>query len=257
MTEEELLKSATDVAKVLATEVYNDSLKPGMTQIGKALGSIIEFGRIALLPIEFVNDRVKLIRAQNYSRLQQKLETIREENIIEIHPEIAVPVLQKLEYTENKELSELFLNLLSTASNIETAHLAHPSFVNVISNLSPDEAKLLEYISNNGSLCFASIRSSNKDGSYSDYMLGTTILEFEEIIQFKQNSKIYISNLIGLGIIKEFALPNSNPQTPKLHSFLAEEMENVSKLDKVKSQFFNGGCYNLTEFGKLFMSCCS
>ena len=55
-----------------------------------------------------------------------------------------VLIAEKLAYVTNEELSALYLNLLAKASVFETARFAHPSLVNLINNLSRDEAILLQ-----------------------------------------------------------------------------------------------------------------
>ncbi len=257
MNEDQIIEIAKEVAKIIAKEGYGDALKPGMQQVGKAIETVLALGNTVLTPIAMINDKVKHIREKNLLKLDLKLKEIPQEKIITIHPEIAVPVLQRLEYTQNEDLAELFLNLLSTAANIETAHLAHPAFVNIISNLSPDEAKILNYIKIHQNLCHLNIRSDNHDGTFSSYRLGTTILEFEGIITFQENSTIYISNLIGLGLVKEYACPSGNPQVNRLKSFLEEEWGKIKKMEKVKSQHFEKGSYGLTKFGELFLACCT
>ncbi len=257
MTEEKLTKIVAEVAKLLAKDVYGDALKPGMTQIGKAIETVIGLGNTVLTPIAMVNDKVKYIREKNLAKLNAKLIQIEAEKIGDIHPEIAVPVLRKLEYTQNEELAELFLNLLTTAANIDTAHLAHPSFVNIISNISPDEAKILNHLKINGPLCYVSINSNNKDNTFSSYRIGTTILEFENIIEFKTNASIYISNLIGQGVIRDFASPANNPQIEKIQNFLASEIDEIKKMEKVLSLHLRNGSFGLTKFGELFLECCT
>ncbi|MBC7943338.1 DUF4393 domain-containing protein [Candidatus Saccharibacteria bacterium] len=73
------------------------------------------------------------------------------ENVIDPKAYIAGPVLQGLVYTHDEEsLKEMYLNLLASAMNSETANNAHPSYVEIIKQLSGDEAKLLKiYLDNN------------------------------------------------------------------------------------------------------------
>jgi len=257
MTEEQITKMAAEVAKILAKDIYGDALKPGMTQIGKAIETVLGLGNTVLTPIAMVNDKVKNIREKNLIRLESKLKEIEPAKIADIHPEIAVPVLRKLDYTENEDLANLFLNLLKTAANIDTAHLAHPAFVNLISNISPDEAKILNFMSKGECLCHINIKTNNINGSFSSFGLYTTILEFEDILQFKTNSKIYLSNLIGLGIISDFASPKNHPQISKIEEFLSPEWKRLSELSTIKNQKFIRGSYALTDFGELFVKCCT
>jgi hypothetical protein len=59
-------------------------------------------------------------------------------------PHIAVPAIEALRYTGSKEeLSDMYANLLATAMDSQTAKSAHPAFVDIIKNLSPDEARFM------------------------------------------------------------------------------------------------------------------
>jgi len=116
---------------------------------------------------------------------------------------------------------------------------------------------VLDFLGSGEQLCHINIKSNNKDGTFSSFRLYTTILEFEDIIQFKSNSKIYTANLIGLGILADFACPSAHPQIAAIEDFLSEEWEIVSQLEKVLNQQFVRGSYALTDFGKLFVQCCT
>ena len=46
----------------------------------------------------------------------------------------------------NVNLRELYANLLATSIDSITAHEAHPAFVEIIRQLTPDEARIVKYI---------------------------------------------------------------------------------------------------------------
>jgi hypothetical protein len=73
-----------------------------------------------------------------------KIFDIPEENQITPAPVVAVPALQGLSYSfEEPNLKELYLNLLTAASDDRRAEQAHPAFAEIIKQLAPREAKLL------------------------------------------------------------------------------------------------------------------
>ena len=74
-----------------------------------------------------------------------KLASIPEEHIVAPKPSLAAPAMQQLGFSlDEPNLRELYLNLLATASDKRIKDSVHPSFVEVIKQLSSDELKLLE-----------------------------------------------------------------------------------------------------------------
>ena len=79
--------------------------------------------------------------------LPKKMKNTAPDNIISPDLHLAGPLLESLKYTGNKEsLRSMYLNLLSTSMDKELAKSAHPAFVEVIRQLSCDEAKLLTHL---------------------------------------------------------------------------------------------------------------
>ena len=81
--------------------------------------------------------------------LEEKLKNIPSENIVPPSPRIAVPTLQNASITEDIEIRELYAQLLANSMNETMKDGIHPAFVEIIKQLSPDEAKILRYMSSN------------------------------------------------------------------------------------------------------------
>jgi hypothetical protein len=78
-----------------------------------------------------------------------KVDGIPEDHLITPPASIAVPALMGLSYTfEEASLKELYLNLLTTASDDRKANQAHPAFAEIINQLSADEAPVLNTVLN-------------------------------------------------------------------------------------------------------------
>src|SRR5262245_48813090 len=145
----QLIKEALQSPGLLK-EIYGDLAKPGVTQAGKALGTVIGLGNTILLPIHWANERSRLALESNLEKYRKRLEAVSEGEITPVPPEIGVPIVEKLSYVTDDELSDMYVNLLANASTINTAQFAHPAFVHIINNLSPDEALLLKEIDRRG-----------------------------------------------------------------------------------------------------------
>ena len=79
--------------------------------------------------------------------LQEKLKNIPPEDIVQPSPRIAIPSLQNASITEESEVRELYASLLANSMNKVVKDGVHPAFVEIIKQLSPDEAKILRYMS--------------------------------------------------------------------------------------------------------------
>lgn len=145
---DDLLKEIAQSPAVIK-EVYGDLAKPGVQQVGKALSTIIGLGNTMLWPLALMNEKAKIALESNLERYRNKLKDTLPDEVCEVPPEIGVPIAEKLSYVTNEELSEMYTELLANASQINKANVAHPSFVNVINNISPDEAILIKSIKGN------------------------------------------------------------------------------------------------------------
>ncbi|MBL0024315.1 MAG: DUF4393 domain-containing protein [Saprospiraceae bacterium] len=203
MTDEQIQQIAAEVAKILAKDVYSDALQPGMKQIGIAIETVAKLGNTVLTPVALINDGAKIIRERIVNKWQEKMKQLPEGQVKPMDGEIAVPALKKLEYNTSEELEELFLNLLTSASNQAKEGIVHPSFANIISELSSDEARILTYLkTENQPICTVNIRVNYNNGTYSDHYHDTTIFDTNDVIKFKNNIRAYLENMKRLGLIK-------------------------------------------------------
>jgi len=149
MSDENNIEGTINAATGLLKEVpiYQDALQPAAKELGIALLTVAKTVNVALAPISTLvwgYDKIKEFAAK---RLAQKLQEVPKEKIVTPDATIAGPALEALKYTGHKEeLAEMYATLLATAMNIDTQSSAHPSFVEIIKQLSPDEAKLIAYM---------------------------------------------------------------------------------------------------------------
>lgn len=198
----EVIKTISESKEILK-EVYTDLAKPGVAQAGKALGTIIGLGNTALSPITLMNEKASIRLKYNLEKYRQKLEDTPEEEICELPPEIGVPVVEKLSYITNEELSDKYTELLAKASKTKTSEQVHPSFANILDNLSPDEILLLNEFVGLTSIQYVEVRFAltNKNGFS---ILDPHFTEFNELqtLNYPANVNVYLNNLERLGILK-------------------------------------------------------
>lgn len=129
--------------KVPIDKVYEDLFQPGLKKAGEALATVLDISNTILLPLKLINEKSKLIFIDNMKRYQQKLDKINEKNLTQVPDYVGLPILDRLTYLTEYNISEAFINILAQASNDETLKHVHPSFINVLNDLSSDEAKIL------------------------------------------------------------------------------------------------------------------
>jgi hypothetical protein len=153
----EILKETVQ-SPVILKEVYGDLAKPGAQQAGKALSTVIGLGNTLLWPIALLNEKAKIALESNLNKYREKLKDTPDEQICEVAPEVGVPIVDKLAYVTNETLSDMYTELLAKASQNHTINMAHPGFVNIINNLSPDEAVLIKSVRHMNGIPFIDVR---------------------------------------------------------------------------------------------------
>lgn len=199
------LQVAQEALKVpgLLVEIYGDLAKPGVKQAGRALETVIGLGNTILWPIAWANERTRVVLEKNLEKYRKEMESVPEDKVVGVTPEIGVPIAEKLAYVTDDRLTSLYVKLLATASNRETLGDAHPSFVNVINNLSPDEARLLEYFVSNDAMPFV-LGKADVVSNSSHSIISGSIVPQEALagLAFPLNMDAYLSNLAGLGLLE-------------------------------------------------------
>lgn len=197
-------KDEEDGLKHVVAKFYSDLASPSVQQVGKALGTVFGLLNRPLTSLEYGNARRERVLAQNLIRLDSKIAAIAADSVVEIPPEVGVPIVEKLFYVSDDELVNLYTNLLKCAATDELSRFAHPSFVNVVLNLSPDEAKLLNAHTSGDFAYLQPYIYSRGDYGYSkiecDEYYSADLLCIEDIA-FPLNVKIYAQNLSRLGIL--------------------------------------------------------
>lgn len=142
----DIIDAATGLVK--AVPVYDDLLQPSIKEVGKSLETIAKSINIALSPIKGLVWGYDQLEDFLSIKVAEKLKGIPPEKICTPKPNIAGPALEALKYTgHEEELREMYANLLATSLDKETTNKAHPSFVEIIKQLNPQEARLLKYLS--------------------------------------------------------------------------------------------------------------
>ncbi|MDE7553017.1 DUF4393 domain-containing protein [Bacillus tropicus] len=253
----------------LLTQIYTDLASPSIKKIGQSLETVLDVAQTTLLPIKFWSEKKKITFEKNLEKYKEKLEKINESNIIDVTPEIGVPIIEKLTYTSNEELSELFTNLLAKTASSENVHLGHPGFIKIIESLSVDEARIVQYISTHytnqkiETIPYINIRlkHKNKDGGTNllQYLTG---IEKEIELVYPDNIQLYLENLVSLGILENQngRVLTSNQRYENVENKYQDLMKDIQeglKTDELWDTFkIEKGFYSITKYANSFIKAC-
>lgn len=254
----ELFREALKVPGLLK-EIYGDLLKPGVKQAGKALETVVGLGNTVLWPVTLANERARIALEKNLEKYRLQMAEVPEDKVTSVPPEIGVPISEKLTYVTDESLSDLYINLLAKASTRDTSNQAHPSFVNIIDSLSPDEALLIGELYRRMVLAFVEVRltkkGANEWNTQADLL---TMIEYDTNLVFKENTVAYLSNFEGLGLIKirRDVLIANPPLYDRLEAMYRPVYESQSWDRNTFDLSFERGKVEVTPFGLLFMKAC-
>ncbi len=246
--------------KGLLSLVYKDTLRPSVQVIGKSLKAVFEFVSIPFMALQLQNDKVKLNLEKRLDEYAQKLHSIPEDKRCEVHPQIGLPIIEKLTYTTSDEIADLFTNLLASASSSDTVNTAHPAFISMIERMSPDEARILVYLKDNKDIPYCDINVfSNQDSGYITLYEHITMIEDDVALVYPQNVDVYLANLVSLGIMidkKGTSILERTQYNRITEKYYIKEVarEFASKANKaiVAKESF----YHVTPLGKQFIKAC-
>ena len=129
-------------------KTYDDVAHPAASEVGKFIGRIPRAINAALAPLDkwILQKEHNVVETKKV--LATKLESINPSNIVTPEPYVAIPTLQAISYCiSSKELYELYANLLAKSMVSDTKEHVHPSFVEIIKQLSPNDALVFKIIS--------------------------------------------------------------------------------------------------------------
>lgn len=252
----ELVKAGANVLG----QFYQDLAQPSVKALGEALAIVFELCPNSLLSLRLWTEKRKLNFAKRLNEYKEKLEQIPEDKRCEVNPQIGAPIVEKLTYTTNDDIADLFTTLLANASNSDTVCTAHPSFVDIISRLSPDEAKIINSLRTEDYIPYCEVRGETENG-YDIIEAHLTLIRYQLNLLFPQNIGLYLSNMVSLGLLegnRDFLVQlNTEDYDLMCNNFGIEGLKNTLVPSKYKSVTAKREFLRVTPLGKLFMQVCS
>lgn len=266
------IADAAAEALKLAPDLYKDAAQPTAQESGKLLGRIPRLINAALAPLDvwILNKEYNIEETKKI--LAKKLEKIDSKKIVPPEPYVGVPALQAIAYSMNsEELRNMYANLLANSMNADQKDNVHPSFVEVVKQLSPFDAKLLRllatiikhvsFIKASYPIIKLRIQKSEHETQGLDIIKHIISPSFGVTNDNCSKYAISIDNLIRLNLITvtyESSLVKEKAYDEILNSDLIKELEPL--LPTLNEDFpyikITKGILKITDLGQSFMDIC-
>ncbi|MEM9796068.1 MAG: DUF4393 domain-containing protein [Pseudomonadota bacterium] len=236
-----------------------DSGKEAMQELGKAALTLSKVVNVVLTPIAAVNfsyDKAREYFANQFETdMANEMAGLDQEDLIDPKPSVVAPALQGLAFAHEEEhLKEMYLSLIASSMNKSRSSLAHPSFSEIIKQLTPDEAVVFREFSRPTyfEICSLSIKTSGRvvTRRYHDVI---PLSKDGNWLRSKQTSPI-IRNLIRLGLFEvDYGAEVASESAYVWLEGHPDYIDCVQSYGKDRLHIDKGACV-LTGFGEQFKS---
>lgn len=193
--EEDIIK----IGKEIIPNIYDDGAKPAIKEMGnfiarplKLINTLFQPLDVWLLNKEYNLEKTKVL-------LAERLKHVAENELVSPAPYVALPAIAALSYSmDSEELRDLYANLLSKAMVLGTKDKVHPSFVEIIKQLSPLDAIVFKEIMESSIKPIIDLYICNIDDK-------SEIVTIENITWLDRDYEVVVvalANLARLGLIE-------------------------------------------------------
>lgn len=252
-------------------KAYDDALHPIATEIGKTGELLLHTIRAALSPLKTWTLEKELKENQIEEELRKSLSTVDPDKIVPPNSYVAVPALQAISYSmSSKELCNLYANLLAKSMVSDTKDNVHPAFVEIIKQLSPNDALIFKIISVQKAVPVANLsilmlqKGIHIAGSAPEERVFFGLISNIVIPSVSEEQvRISLDNLLRIGLIQlnDFELNDdvsySFVESSEAYSEISEEFNRLNAEEPTAGHIHvYRKCLSTTSLGKLFRSVC-
>ena len=238
--------------------IYQDGIQPTVKTIGnfvaQAVDAALSKPKLWVTKKQFNFERTRKL-------LVEKLQNVDPETIVPPENHIAVPALMQISYCfDSDELREMYANLLASSMQIDKKWEVHPAFVDIIKQLTPDEAKLLKAIPFSTYSFNPIINILDKfpdDKGYTTIYASYTDIA-DGICESPQKIGAYLDNLDRLKLIELDMNTFITDEAPYDKLKQTDFVQNITKKPLRTNHVYDfaKGCFKLTAFGSDFIKVC-
>jgi len=264
MTSPNEISETVKAVGALAKEVpiYQDAVQPAAKEVGKALQTAAKTINVALAPLSALIWGFDQIKEFTESAVARRLHKLPSEQIVTPNPTIAGPALEALRFAgHDSTLREMYANLLATAMDAKTAQQAHPAFVEILKQMTSDEAKIVQLFVSNDSSPLVSIHSVEiPDGNFRIRIKNFSLVGNEAKCVAPERTPEYLDNLHRLRIIAIYeddrALADNQLYQPLLdHQEVKDVLSQIASEQGKRSEIHKN-LFEVTQLGREFIEAC-
>ncbi len=227
----------------VAAEIYTDVAKPAARQVGVAFETIFKVG---LSPVAMLDWGFEHSKDWLKAKIEKRLNSTPLDFRCSPPNNIAVSAITSISMSsDSPELRDLYAELLLKAMDSRSQSMVHPSFINLISQLSPQEA--LVFISFNKIEGATLLEEKNAYSSYRNPSIENQFLSYCKELGFAecQHVQLWLENLqrLKLVVLQEYSeasyrAPDWDSPSPAVINTTDRYLE-------------------LTEYGRMFLEACT
>jgi len=140
MNEVELIKA---ISPEVAKAAYDDAISPALKETGKIGQDLVKTLRLVFFPLQYTS----VLQDRLAKHLCKSIDQVPEHRRISPVESLALPIAEQLKFHDDQSIvGDMFVSLLARAMDSERIGEAHPAFVQIIGQLAPDEAVLIQQI---------------------------------------------------------------------------------------------------------------
>lgn len=242
-------------------KILENALSDPAKEVGRFVSNIFY---VVFSPINFPTEKYRLRQEKNLEAYSQSLDTeiskIPESNLIDPPLNIVGPALEASKYyIEDEPIRNMFAKLIASSMNSETNSKTHPSFIEMIKQMTPLDAQNLSLIGGNDSnIPIANVLVQADINGVELPILRNLFLNNENCKDHYLNEASLI-NLERLGLIEldyQFHFKNGDLYEPFKNT---EEYIKIVKLSEEKGYMevsLQKGRAKVTTFGNQFFNVC-
>lgn len=258
MNDENLIQSVGKATVELAKPIYDDLAHPAFYETGKILGRIPRLINALCLDFDLWATEREYKLKMLVKDLEVQLKDVDPDIIESPEPYIAVPALQAISYSYNSdELRSMYAHLLSKAMHGEYKADVHPSFVEIIKQLSPIDCLVFKEIVSNAIATFEVFSIIENKLSEFDEPLIYFSASLKSCDSVKQ-IRISLDNLLRLKLIDKIENLYGSDEG-FFASFFDDEFNKFAfelKGDSNNNFEYGQRVFCLTDFGRSFSNIC-
>lgn len=255
--EKECIKAAAELGK----DIAEDIVRPTSKSIGENLGLLVD-GVMGWLGYWGEKQKIKRqVYLKDYkNKITKKVLNVPEENITEPSIRIVGPAIEASKFfIEEEYCREMFANLIASACDDSKKNIVHPSFPDIIKQITPLDAKLLALFEDDYSFAVSGLIAKYENNkvtpfAYLLFDLKTKNDMFSEEEQI--NLTKTIENLRRCGLLElnrdilELNYDYERFRNHWMYNMFDESIYGDCKIEIIKYRI------ELTVFGNEFLKCC-